>query len=223
MGYIGSTIWVDKGVKGLIPNGRNEDGTLKNIEFTTDNITTVNVVDDVKYFGIKIEDKIKAGVYGENLYDEETNTVRFNNVAHKWMYTGTLTCSNNQITSFNPKQTFRAVDYSEFNSTPHITETYQNGDSWYRVWSDGWCEQGGFINKDAASSYTIVTFLKPFATRPTRAVYNAAKPSGAYPSYHNLLFVCDSFTATTMSVFTKNSSNQLQTQYGYWYACGYIR
>ena len=24
----------------------------------------------------------------------------------------------------------------------HITETYLNGTSWYRVWSDGWCEQG---------------------------------------------------------------------------------
>ena len=40
IGYIGSTIWVDKGVKGLIPNGRNEDGSLKNIEFTTDKIST---------------------------------------------------------------------------------------------------------------------------------------------------------------------------------------
>ena len=30
MGYIGSTLWVDKGVKGLAPNGRNEDGTLNN-------------------------------------------------------------------------------------------------------------------------------------------------------------------------------------------------
>ena len=36
MGYIGSTIWVDKGVKGLASNGRNADGTLSNnlIEYT---------------------------------------------------------------------------------------------------------------------------------------------------------------------------------------------
>lgn len=34
IGYIGSTVWVDKGVKGLIPNGKNEDGSLKNIEYT---------------------------------------------------------------------------------------------------------------------------------------------------------------------------------------------
>ena len=38
MGYIGSTVWVDKGVKGLIPNGRNEDGSLNNEEVTTDKL-----------------------------------------------------------------------------------------------------------------------------------------------------------------------------------------
>lgn len=30
MGYIGSTAWIDKGVKSLIPNGRNEDGSYNN-------------------------------------------------------------------------------------------------------------------------------------------------------------------------------------------------
>ncbi len=32
----------------------------------------------------------------------------------------------------------------------YIIETYQNGSSWYRIWSDGWCEQGG-IYSDSAS------------------------------------------------------------------------
>lgn len=36
MGYIGSTIWADKGVKGLVPNGRNADGSLINEEVTID-------------------------------------------------------------------------------------------------------------------------------------------------------------------------------------------
>lgn len=35
MGYIGSTIWVDKGVKCLTPNSRNADGSLINEEYTT--------------------------------------------------------------------------------------------------------------------------------------------------------------------------------------------
>lgn len=38
MGYIGNTIWYDKGLKTLIPNGRNSDGTLNNIEFITDKL-----------------------------------------------------------------------------------------------------------------------------------------------------------------------------------------
>ena len=38
-----------------------------------------------------------------------------------------------------------------------IVETYQNGTSWYRVYSDGWCEQGGH-----ATSQGAVTLLKPF-------------------------------------------------------------
>lgn len=41
---------------------------------------------------------------------------------------------------------------------PHIVETYQNGASWYRVYSDGWCEQGGYASMDVTS----ITFLKPF-------------------------------------------------------------
>lgn len=39
-GYIGSTVFALPGVKGLIPNGRNEDGSLKNIEFITDEVVT---------------------------------------------------------------------------------------------------------------------------------------------------------------------------------------
>lgn len=42
-----------------------------------------------------------------------------------------------------------------------IVETYINGTSWYRVYSDGWCEQGSYIgvvgNQDAT-----VTLLKPY-------------------------------------------------------------
>ena len=37
-GYIGSSLWIDKGVRMLIPNYRNDDGTLKNQDFTTEKI-----------------------------------------------------------------------------------------------------------------------------------------------------------------------------------------
>ena len=37
-GYVGSTLFALPGVKGLIPNGRNDDGTLKNKEFTINSV-----------------------------------------------------------------------------------------------------------------------------------------------------------------------------------------
>ena len=42
-----------------------------------------------------------------------------------------------------------------------VVETYSSGTEWYRVWSDGWCEQGGrFQSADGVD--TTVNFLKPF-------------------------------------------------------------
>lgn len=40
--------------------------------------------------------------------------------------------------------------------------TSANGYKWYRVYSDGWCEQGGLSN-GGGSSFVTTTFLKPFA------------------------------------------------------------
>lgn len=41
----------------------------------------------------------------------------------------------------------------------HITKTYQNGGSGYRIWSDGYCHQWGLAN----SSGVTVTLLKPMS------------------------------------------------------------
>lgn len=42
-GYIGSTIFALPGVKGLIPNGRNDDGSLKNTEITLSTVKIMNM------------------------------------------------------------------------------------------------------------------------------------------------------------------------------------
>jgi hypothetical protein len=44
-GYIGSTLFCDKGIKVLIPNGKNADGSLKNIEYTTPKVITGTLKD----------------------------------------------------------------------------------------------------------------------------------------------------------------------------------
>jgi hypothetical protein len=47
-------------------------------------------------------------------------------------------------------------------SPAYIVENYKSGNNWYRVWSDGWIEQGGYVVPSGGIS--IITFLKPFTT-----------------------------------------------------------
>ena len=46
---------------------------------------------------------------------------------------------------------------------PHVVETYVNGSSWWRLWSDNWCEQGGETSSSSSNGGRSVTYLKAFA------------------------------------------------------------
>ena len=65
--------------------------------------------------------------------------------------------SGNTHFSF-PMCTSRATTTSSASNDRVVccVENYINGTSWYRVYSDNWCEQGG------AFSGTSITFIKPF-------------------------------------------------------------
>lgn len=84
----------------------------------------------------------------------------------------------------------------------YVVETYKSGTSWYRIWSDGWIEQG-FRISTTVDAQTNHTFLKPFkdtnytllfTTQTTTNNFNVAQPdwitnySTTGFSYH-----CDSF------------------------------
>lgn len=94
-----------------------------------------------------------------------------------------------------------------------------NQGNWYRVWSDGWIEQGGIVYE--TGSYTIISFHKPFVSLPFRAVYNLGQQNGAYPPIYNWTCIIDSFTNSSMSIFVKDGGNIIRTGPGFWYACGY--
>jgi hypothetical protein len=135
-GYIGSTVWVDKGVKGLIPNGRNEDGSLKNIEYITQTINIVSAFSGTATRTVWINPTGTLST-GAILYEQETpppinssGVERwFNTTENVWYYHasgetawrttaegcvfGYVTSTSGVITSFQPKQPFRAVDYND--------------------------------------------------------------------------------------------------------------
>lgn len=47
--------------------------------------------------------------------------------------------------------------------TPTVVETYSDDDgNWYRVYSDGWVEQGGKPVTQTSYNEQTITFLKPF-------------------------------------------------------------
>ena len=214
IGYIGSTIWVDKGVKGLIPNYRNADGTLNNIEFTTSKVFTATVPSGTRHIRLNAN-KIETG---RLTYNETENINTVNGEYRGFAIVGTVTAdSSNKITSFQPKLPFRAVDQNEFNNTPHITETYVNGTSWYRVYSDGWCEQGGQVTGVVYNSTTQnLTFLKPF--KDTNYFTSATPIEGVHSA--DTAWVCNKKT-TGMVVKTGFQSGSANLAAN-WQACGYI-
>ena len=99
--------------------------------------------------------------------------------------------------------------------TAYIVETYNDGTSWYRIYSDGWCEQGG--RTGSAGSATI-TFLKPFLNTDYTVVAVQATTSIR-------LFTLRGQTTTGFS-YTIVNSNGAETNNGYsysnWQASGYI-
>lgn len=135
MGFIGKHRWVDKGIKYLLPKGRNEDGTLRNIEAVTTNIQVMDgSTKTSKHVFLTPNSSFD---YGAQYYEQEeeptvtgSHTLWFN-PKENIIYSTTdgavtwyiLTCAyagkleklttDGNFTNINIKQPFRAVDYSD--------------------------------------------------------------------------------------------------------------
>ena len=104
-------------------------------------------------------------------------------------------------------------------SRKYIVETWNEGTEWYRVWSDGWIEQGGttglITSGDSYNSKTI-TFKKSF----TNTNYTFTSCANKYSTENGL------GTAYPPFIFTKNNTSIIIGQHSWtdgidWYACGY--
>lgn len=87
-----------------------------------------------------------------------------------------------------------------------VISTYKNGKNWYRIWSDGWIEQGG--------SYTTTgtyNFLKPFKDTNYCWINGGFNNSAESVTYQR-----DSALDRTTTSF-----RVIAGQHCTWYACGY--
>ena len=89
-----------------------------------------------------------------------------------------------------------------------VIETYQNGTSWYRVWSDGWCEQGG---QTAAGTSITVTLLKTYKDTNYNVQLTCVNKAQGDQNW-----TCSSKTTTS---FVYSNSESFAAD---WQACGYI-
>lgn len=103
-----------------------------------------------------------------------------------YFYVGQFSQSaTEQSAGITTSQLNQKVDVSDLVECKVVVESYSNGDNWYRVWSDGWVEQGGYTSSASAT----INLLKQFAdtnyqvmatvlTTNSGASYYATKVSG---------------------------------------------
>ena len=120
-GYIGSTVFALPGVKGLIPNGRNADGSLKSIEFTTSSVLTKTFTSTIGaftgYAAFQVERSnfiLSYDALNYWTYNEDKNIFEGQNEITGFCYISKIaTDSTGKITSFTPKTVFHALDYND--------------------------------------------------------------------------------------------------------------
>lgn len=126
MGYIGSTVFVLPGVKGLIPNGRNEDGSLKNIEYTVSDAATYTWdVLSGNFENYIFTNNTITGNSGWAKYKEKENV--FWDISTNRTFLALPLCNttvlNGVVTSLTPKKPFRAVDFNDYSTKIAELET----------------------------------------------------------------------------------------------------
>lgn len=101
----------------------------------------------------------------------------------------------------------------------YIIEFFHNGTSWYRIYSDGWCEQGGFIERSDprwVSNDIEITFEKSFANTDYSIFANAKQQEYGYS------VVAISLYTTTGCKFTSAEGTSGTNDPFNWEAKGYV-
>ena len=244
--YIGSTIWSDKGIKGLIPNDINPDGTLQNIDFRRDKLLvytsqwgnksvifalTLNgytwanseafhyVADFTKLPDVSVASFAYVKRKNKWFIANANNDFAWTEFNDQFCPVLNLVAENNKITTFDPKSPFIAVDY---NDITYIVETYIKGTSWVIVYSNGRIEQGGRITTSGAVGAKElkvlgVTFIRPYTNENTINV-------GAIPNSPVFTTTLSSLSTTNVNfgfknTNTNNSDSALTSVQ--WWASGY--
>ena len=223
VGYIGGCFFVLPELQLAIATGLNTDGTAKSKLHTIANISTFSVVQNREdsYLCVSSNGELTISSVistGYTYYDNRKNLFYLNQVDVGGIYTpiGVFSVQNGLI-EFNRQTVFHALDFNELKKSIATVEKYEKTDNtWCRVWSDGWIEQGG---TETASSYTatgVVNFLHPFsATNYTITTSNSRASEYNSQGHFNLNNKQTTGFNWNLIATETNFVNVLN-----WYACG---
>lgn len=99
-----------------------------------------------------------------------------------------------------------------------LVESYGNSTSWYRVYSDGWCVQGGHFMATVTGNNTI-SLLKPYADNSYSVSFSR------YSGYGGSINTASYWVNMITGITANNFSVAIDTGYAnpiIWQACGYI-
>ena len=237
-GYIGSTVFGLPGVKVLMPNGRNEDGTLKNLEITTNSVvlnsTTQTYIDNAHYNCVLNNDAdqihtVESGYYyytyerpelgaNKRWYSEKDNMWYTCFTTTPTVWTEDTQCvvltytyhASAPISDFEIKAPISIVNQS---MSDYVVSSFVNATTgqWYRLWKSGWLEQGGIQKQGTGFTFTLI---KPFLN--TKYFVSAQMISNS-PNTNNVFVTFLNLKAQTTTYFQLEFTTYSDTV---WYACG---
>lgn len=140
IGYIDSTVWADKGIKGLISNERNPDGTLKSEIMTLPSVVLSNATADDGAFSVYItpssigmcryyrSDSEPAGSGYMIWYNPTTNIIYTKAddnaewIKAKTLIIGQCECQSSKFVSASINKPFNIVNYNDYANKIHQLE-----------------------------------------------------------------------------------------------------
>lgn len=156
-----------------------------------------------------------------NLLNAKANANATVNLTGNQSIAGVKTFSSPPVSATNPTANNQVANKAYVDSRlgrAYITETYVNGMSWYRVWSDKWCEQGGSAPTQIVESYRgTVTLLKAYkdTNYSIFTVVIGGKSEHIWGSDNSIASI-------TRTGFQMNTQNNGTINCRNWYTCGYI-
>lgn len=243
--YSGTTITVKQGLKVLIPNGRNADGTMNNIEYTLpQDLTYTNpfAYNSEYYLWLTyangtcavtgastsipfLAQEEQPDIFFSNnciWYKPSENLIYFTANYPTTPFTPVRVCflgkftsaASTAVTSFTAYPTLEIIKRTDPEiQAPYVYRSYRNGNSWYKLWSDGFIEQGGIVS--AAKNGDVVTFLQPYSTVVLDIQLTCIWIGSNYNSGYNTA------TRQNFKFYTAMPSNIAEGVAVNWYSCGY--